>query len=80
MGNIFSKIPPEDLAKLKDASPEEKAEIFKKAGITEEQIEQMRNMMKQGGPGGFGGGPPGGGNRGPGGGGGGFRGPGGGGN
>lgn len=76
MGAIFGKLSEEDRAKLRDASPEEKVSILKKAGATDEQISQMQQMMQNGG--GFGGG--GGGRRGEGGGGGGgFGGPGGGG-
>jgi len=63
---------------LKNGTDAEKAELFKKAGFTDEemkQMEQMRQQMQQGGGGGFGGGgggpggPGGGGGRGPGGGG-----------
>lgn len=75
-GGIFAKIAPEDRAKLRTATAEEKAEIFKKAGITEADLEQMKQRMQSGG---FGGGPGGGGGGGFGGGGGG-SGPGGGGN
>ncbi len=81
----FQKISPEDRAKMKGASEEERAEIMKRAGFTDDEIEQMKQMRAQrgagGGGGGFGGGGGGGygGGRGPGGGGGG-RGPGGGGN
>jgi hypothetical protein len=72
MGAIFAKmknISSEDREQLKSASPEEKAEIFKKAGLTEAEIEQMsqmrRNMGGGGGGGGRGfGGPGGGGGRG----------------
>ncbi|APW60202.1 efflux RND transporter periplasmic adaptor subunit [Paludisphaera borealis] len=78
-GGIFAKIPAEDRAKLKGATEEERAAIFKKAGITEAEIEQMKQMRQNGGggPGGGGGGGFGGGG---GGGGGGAGGPGGGGN
>jgi HlyD family secretion protein len=79
-GAKFQKISPEDRAKMKTASPEERNEIFKRAGFTDDELEQMRQMREQrqqGGGGGFG--PPGGGGGPPGGGGGG-RGPGGGGN
>jgi HlyD family secretion protein len=61
---LFQKIPPEDRAKLRGASPEERTAIFKKAGLSDEEIEQMSQRR---GPGGGGGG--GGGNGGPGGGG-----------
>ncbi|QEH33126.1 Cobalt-zinc-cadmium resistance protein CzcB [Aquisphaera giovannonii] len=69
-GALFEKmknIPAEDRAKLKGASEEERAAIMKKAGFTDEELDQMRQMREQmrqgGGPpgGGFGGGPPGGG-------------------
>jgi multidrug efflux pump subunit AcrA (membrane-fusion protein) len=66
-GAKFQKISPEDRARMKTASPEERTEILKKAGFSDDEIEQMRQMrerMQQGG-GGFGGGgfggPPGGG-------------------
>jgi hypothetical protein len=55
----FSKISPEDRARMKTASPEERAEILRKAGFTDEELEQMKNFG--GGRGGFGGGGPGGG-------------------
>jgi RND family efflux transporter MFP subunit len=70
----FKNIAAEDRAKLKTASEEERTAILKKAGFTDDELEQMRQMrerMQQEGGGGFGGGPPGGG---------GYRGPGGGGN
>jgi HlyD family secretion protein len=78
-GEKFKNIPAADRAKMKGASEEERNAILKKAGFTDDELDQMRQMrerMQQGGGGGFGGGPPGGG------GGGGFRGgpPGGGGN
>jgi RND family efflux transporter MFP subunit len=60
----FKNIPAEDRAKMKGASEEERTAILKKAGFTDEELEQMRQMrerMQQGGGGGFGGGPPGGG-------------------
>lgn len=83
MGAIFGKmraLSEEDRAKLRpnsDATEEEKAALYKKVGITDDELAQMKSMMeqmRQGGGGGFGGGGPGG----PGGGGG-FGGPGGGG-
>ncbi|HEY2156154.1 MAG TPA: efflux RND transporter periplasmic adaptor subunit [Isosphaeraceae bacterium] len=52
----FQAIPPEDRAKLRGASPEERAAILKKAGFTDEEIEQMRQRMSAGGGGGGGGG------------------------
>jgi multidrug efflux pump subunit AcrA (membrane-fusion protein) len=80
----FQAIAPEDLMKLRGASPEEREAVFKKAGFTDDEIKQMSQMRPggggggPGGPGGGGGfGGPGGG--GPGGGGGDFGGPGGGG-
>ncbi len=72
----FQSISPEDRAKMKGASEEERAEILKRAGFTDAEIEQMKQMRGQRGAGGGGGGGYGGG----GGGGGGGRGPGGGGN
>jgi hypothetical protein len=43
---------------MKSASPEERAEILKKAGFTDEELEQMKNFGGGGGGGrgGFGGG------------------------
>ena len=46
------KISPEDRARLKSASAEEKAEIFKKAGFTDAELEQMKNFGGGGGGGG----------------------------
>ena len=66
----FQNITPEDREKMKDASEEERAAIMKKAGFTDAELEQMKQMRANGG--GFGGGPPGGGGGGPPGGGGGF--------
>jgi RND family efflux transporter MFP subunit len=66
----FQSIPPEDRARMKTASPEERMEILKKAGFTDEELQQMRNFGGGGGGGGGGfgggrgrpgGGPPGGG-------------------
>jgi multidrug efflux pump subunit AcrA (membrane-fusion protein) len=58
----FRNISPEDRQKMKTASPEERNEILKKAGFTDEELEQMRQMREQGGGGwGGGGGGPGGG-------------------
>jgi len=62
-GAKFQNISAEDRAKMKTASPEERNEILKRAGFTDEELEQMRQMRaqrQQGGGGGFGG-PPGGG-------------------
>jgi HlyD family secretion protein len=75
-GAKFRNISPEDRAKMKTATPEERNEILKKAGFTDDELEQMRQMREQGGGGGYGGGGGGGGGFG----GGGGRGPGGGGN
>lgn len=82
MGEVFSKISPEDRAKMRTASAEEREQILRKAGATDEMIKQMNEMRQRfggGGPGGPGGPGGGGGFGGPGGGGGGFGGPGGGG-
>nr|WP_303652528.1 efflux RND transporter periplasmic adaptor subunit [Paludisphaera mucosa] len=78
MGGAFMEkmknIPAEDRAKLKGASDEERAEILKKAGFSDAELEQMKQMRAGGGgpggggPGGTGGGFGGGGPRGPGGG------------
>jgi hypothetical protein len=54
----FRNIAPEDRAKLKSASEEERSEILKKAGFTDDELNQMKEM---GAGGGFGGGPGGGG-------------------
>jgi RND family efflux transporter MFP subunit len=51
----FQAIPPEDRARMRTASPEERAAILKKAGFTDEEIEQMRQRMSGGGGGGGGG-------------------------
>src|SRR5208337_3901199 len=74
-GAKFQNMAPEDRAKLRTASPEERSEILKRAGFTDDEIEQMQQMRAGGGGGGgfgggppgggFGGGPPGGGGRGP---------------
>jgi multidrug efflux pump subunit AcrA (membrane-fusion protein) len=73
----MDKVPPADRARMKTASDEERTAIMKKAGFTDDEIEQMRQMRERmqqgggfggpggpGGPGGgrFGGGPGGGGN------------------
>ena len=57
----FQNIAPEERAKMKGATPEEREAIMKKAGFTDSEIEQMNQMRAGGGGGGFGGGPPGGG-------------------
>jgi RND family efflux transporter MFP subunit len=53
----------EERAQLKTGSEEEKMQLYKKAGMTDEEIEQMKQFRANfgGGGGGFGGGPPGGG-------------------
>jgi HlyD family secretion protein len=75
MREIFQKMSPEDRAKMKSASPEEREQILRKAGATDQMIEMMRNFGGGGGGGfgggggggrgrgGFGGGPPGGGDQ-----------------
>jgi HlyD family secretion protein len=53
----FQKLSDEEKAQMKTATPEERAEILKKAGFTEEELQQMRNFGgRGGGGGGFGGG------------------------
>jgi HlyD family secretion protein len=53
----FQKLSAEEKAALKSASPEEKAEILKKAGFSDAELEQMKNFGRGGGGGGgFGGG------------------------
>lgn len=49
---IFNKIPQEQRKKLFTATPEEKAEIYKKAGLTEEEITKVSQMRRPGGGGG----------------------------
>jgi RND family efflux transporter MFP subunit len=57
MGAIFQNLSPEDRAKLRTATDEERTEILKRAGATDEMIEQMQQMRRNGGgPGGGGGG------------------------
>jgi hypothetical protein len=68
MGAIFAKMKnmsSADREQMKTASPEERVEIMKKAGLTDAEIEQMAQMRRNfggggggpgGGPGGFGGG------------------------
>ena len=57
---LFQKISPEDRAKLRGASDEERLEIFKRSGFSNEEIDQMQQMRNNGGggrgPGGGGGG------------------------
>src|SRR5262249_42608090 len=43
-------IPPEDRARLKDASPEERIEILKKAGFTDEELRQLGIVGSRGRP------------------------------
>jgi multidrug efflux pump subunit AcrA (membrane-fusion protein) len=57
----FQKLTPEERSSLKTASPEEREQLLKKAGFTDEEIEQMAQMRRNfggggGGGGGFGGG------------------------
>ncbi len=54
----FQNMSPEDREAMKTASEEERAEILKKAGFTEDELSQMRQRMQSGGGGGggFGGG------------------------
>jgi hypothetical protein len=59
-GAKFQNMSPDDRARLKGASPEERIEILKGAGFTDEELQQMQ----QGGFGGGGGGGFGGGGRG----------------
>ncbi len=69
----FQNLTPDERASLKTASPEEKSQLMKKAGFTEQEIEQMKNFggggggggggFGGGGRGGRGGGPPGGGDQ-----------------
>jgi HlyD family secretion protein len=70
MGAIFQNMSPEDRAKLRSATEEERTEILKRAGATDEMIDQMQQMRRNGGgaggPGGGGGGGGGGGAGGPG--------------
>jgi len=54
----FQKISPEDREKMKTASEAEKKEILKKAGFTDDELQQLEQMKAGGG---FGGGRPGGG-------------------
>jgi HlyD family secretion protein len=62
--SLFAKlrnVRPEDRPRLKSASPEERAEILKKAGFSDEEVQQFLQMMQRfGNPGGAGGGRPGG--------------------
>ncbi len=58
----FQNLSAEERAQLKTASPEERLQLLKKAGLTDAEIEQMSQMRRGGG--GPGGGGPGGGGRG----------------
>jgi HlyD family secretion protein len=59
---LMQKLSPEDRQKFFSASPEEKAQMLKDAGATDEEIEAMMERMRNGGGGGRGGrGGPGGG-------------------
>lgn len=71
MRGVMSKVSEEDRAKVFTGSDDERKEILKKAGATDEQIKQLEEARANMPAGGFGGGPPGGGGGGPGGGGGG---------
>ena len=54
-GGFFAKmknLSSEDREQMKTASPEEKAQLLKKAGLTDEEIEQMAERMKNFGGGG----------------------------
>jgi len=57
---VFAKLQsltPEEKASMRSMSPEERLELYKKAGLTDAEIEQMAQMRKGGGGGGgFGGG------------------------
>ena len=53
----FQNLSEDDRAKLKTASPEERTALMKKAGFTDEELEQMKQMRANGGGGGPGG-PP----------------------
>jgi HlyD family secretion protein len=58
-GAFFAKLQtlsPEERAQLRSGSDEEKAQLFKKAGLTDAEIEQMSQMRRGGGGGGPGGG------------------------
>ena len=67
----FQNITPDDREKMKGASEEERTAILKKAGFTDAELDQLKQMRANGGGpggggppgggGGFGGGPPGGG-------------------
>jgi HlyD family secretion protein len=52
----FQNLTPDERARMKSASPEEKAQLLKKAGFTEQEMDMMKNFGGGGGGGGFGGG------------------------
>jgi HlyD family secretion protein len=56
----YQNISADDRAKMKEASPEDRKAIMLKAGFTEEEIQQMDQMRRDGGVPGGGGGPGGG--------------------
>lgn len=60
MGGAFAEkmknIPPEDLAKMRSGTDEERAEILKKAGFSDAEMDQLKQMRQGGGGGGPGGG------------------------
>ena len=60
LGEKFAKISPEDRAKLRTGTDEERTAILKGAGFTDEEIQQAASMRGGGGGGGGGGGPRGG--------------------
>jgi hypothetical protein len=71
MQKMMKNLSPEEMASMRGASPEERLQLQKKAGLTDDEIEQLAEMRRNygggggGGPGGgggrFGGGRPGGG-------------------
>jgi HlyD family secretion protein len=60
----FQNMTPDDRDQLKSASPEERTQILKRAGFTDDELQQMQQMQQGGGGGGGFGGPGGGGGRG----------------
>src|SRR5260370_1353332 len=54
-GAKFQNMSPEDRDKMKTATPEERTEILKRAGFTDEELQQMQPMRQGGGGGGVGG-------------------------
>jgi hypothetical protein len=57
----LQSLPAEERAEMKSASPERRAELMKKAGMTDAEIDMMKNFRGGGGRGGPGGGGGGGG-------------------